>query len=262
MGPRRWGRGRPRLRERTQARLRLQWGRDDGVAEDAGVRRHPMDRRWSLQWGRDDGVAEDPDRLPSGRATIRFNGAATMGSRKTDHSRSRDAADARASMGPRRWGRGRRSGPAMTGDRRQLQWGRDDGVAEDPCEYCDVRPSSSASMGPRRWGRGRRRARALPRAPRSQLQWGRDDGVAEDAVLARVRSTPEMLQWGRDDGVAEDRGHGSQRRDPRPLQWGRDDGVAEERQCRLAIRPDRRASMGPRRWGRGRRRRRMIPGMR
>ena len=157
MGPRRWGRGRRGRRSESTPGHWLQWGRDDGVAED--VR---------------------PDVELRGR-TVSFNGAATMGSRKTRDRASSIAAALPASMGPRRWGRGRRgaairgSGPsrlqwgrddgvaedgeaAIVGGGSWLQWGRDDGVAEDAATRWRIADAGAASMGPRRWGRGRRRA--------------------------------------------------------------------------------------------------------
>ena len=60
----------------------------------------------ALQWGRDDGVAEDGSHRSVAFHEPSFNGAATMGSRKT-----------RLASSP--------------GCDVELQWGRDDGVAED-----------------------------------------------------------------------------------------------------------------------------------
>ncbi len=158
MGPRRWGRGRRRDPAAIAAHSAAsmgprRWGRGRRRATPTTPRRDAL-----LQWGRDDGVAEDASwREPSWSAHRRFNGAATMGSRKTPSAldASRRPADA-------------------------LQWGRDDGVAEDA--YRDPRRwlAVAASMGPRRWGRGRRRVVRIARDPPARLQWGRDDGVAED----------------------------------------------------------------------------------
>ena len=64
-----------------------------------------------------------------------------------------------------------------------------------------------------------------------------------------------MLQWGHDVGVVEDAMIAGRRLDPvaRSLQWGHDVGVVED--SRIVSRIDDRdvASMGPRRWSRGRR---------
>ncbi len=84
-------------------------------------------------------------------------------------------------MGPRRGCRGR---PFLwivsTEPRCVLQWGRDEGVAED-------------TRSPGATGEG------------SELQWGRDEGVAEDSAWCRNSPAQDTsLQWGRDEGVAED----------------------------------------------------------
>ena len=63
-------------------RSSLQWGRDDGVAEEM---LWTFGCFWSeeLQWGRDDGVAEEAiDTYGVVAMLVSFNGAATMGSRK------------------------------------------------------------------------------------------------------------------------------------------------------------------------------------
>ncbi len=132
-----------------------------------------------------------------------------------------------------------------------LQWGRDDGVAEDiddrAVELLGRRFNGAATMG------SRKTSTRDGRSPKSRLQWGRDDGVAEDAAIRRPSSHLDALQWGRDDGVAEDVDSsvectrvpmsfngaatmGSRKTQCRrrlcrwrmPLQWGRDDGVAED----------------------------------
>ena len=135
----------------------LQWGRDDGVAEDKDFRTSLATRMATLQWGRDDGVAEDISPESSSTAgPSGFNGAATMGSRKTTlhsrMSRRTGSFNGAATMGSRKTWSGFR------GDRQRttLQWGRDDGVAEDVNPSKAATSSRGASMGPRRWGRGRR----------------------------------------------------------------------------------------------------------
>ncbi len=256
MGPRRWGRGR-HAADRTQrpAVAMLQWGRDDGVAEDdvdrirldsrtdgfngaatmgsrkTSRREHVDAERWQLQWGRDDGVAED---LPRHR-----------------HGRSCRG----ASMGPRRWGRGRpvavvddgdvdpgfngaatmgsrkTSLPALPGSDRidMLQWGRDDGVAEDRSRTREVDYAASSFNGAATMGSRKTQARACSSRQTDRLQWGRDDGVAEDDESVALESPSSRLQWGRDDGVAEDAELRRRRLQAIALlQWGRDDGVAED----------------------------------
>ena len=88
------------------------------------------------------------------------------------------------------------------------------------------------------------------------LQWGHDDGVVEDAIRPRSHQRrARQLQWGHDDGVVEDADWcGCHRPGDSVLQWGHDDGVVEDGESEL-ITADRagNASMGPRRWSRGRR---------
>ena len=181
MGPRRWGRGRVELAAKLRkSPLQLQWGRDDGVAEE--VCPTIVLARGDASWGRDDGVAEEPEMPRGGRgAPPRFNGAATMGSRKRARRRDGLRGGTGASMGPRRWGRGRArrfassrcrrpsfNGAATMGSRKSktgspsegrghvLQWGRDDGVAEEViATLLGERPM--APNGAARWGRGRGR---------------------------------------------------------------------------------------------------------
>ena len=176
-----------------------------------------------------------------------------MGSRKSSAA-SADRERAMASMGPRRWGRGRESKLArLAASLARLQWGRDDGVAEEVAVAVAIGTPPYASMGPRRWGAeemplavARRRVPVV--ASMGPRRWGRgredetDDrnrhssGFNGAATMGSRKSTPSCL--GR----------------PRKawLQWGRDDGVAEEQAMAYISGNPRRASMGPRRWGRGR----------
>ena len=115
-----------------------------------------------LQWGHDNGVVED--KMPTSSHDV--ESIASMGPRRWSRGR-RDNADgelhdrAIASMGPRRWSRGRqpngaavRTAPAIAsmGPR---QWSRGRLLAGG--RTC-LR-ATDASMGPRRWSRGRRRHR-------------------------------------------------------------------------------------------------------
>src|SRR5271157_1627707 len=64
--------------------------------------------------------------------------------------------------------------------------------------------------------------------------------------------TTNRLQWGHGDGAVEEVDIDDIARQRRPLQWGHGDGAVEEdRQRRLGDGDDD-ASMGPRRWSRGR----------
>ena len=171
MGPRRGCRGK---RIRTGARWRrdgltLQWGRDEGVAENPPARAPqaaPGPSR--LQWGRDEGVAEntrDTGYAPAGSRPVLRMGAATRVSRENQVAGGTDNGDynSSASMGPRRGCRGKPSGSpviCLPFGHDRVEWGRDEGVAENPC----AEPTS----GYGRW-------------PASD--WGRDEGVAEKGPL-------------------------------------------------------------------------------
>src|SRR5438067_2077108 len=86
----------------------------------------------------------------------------------------------RASMWPRRWGRGKDEMESRRWRRRpRLQCGRDDGVAEKVQSVAEVHRLEGASMWPRRWGRGKAGLTGSSRQPAPRLQCGRDDGVAE-----------------------------------------------------------------------------------
>ena len=180
MGPRRWGRGRRRRMARRRrgprcfngaatmgsrktgpeisrpARGQLQWGRDDGVAEDVGStgdgrRAQPSASMGPRRWGR------GRPRVCGHRVSpwTGFNGAATMGSRKTPERCAGSPRRSSASMGPRRWGRGRRRGADVGRSSRRF--------------------NGAATMG------SRKTSTSEDRHSRPRLQWGRDDGVAEDA---------------------------------------------------------------------------------
>ena len=141
--------------------------------------------RWRLQWGHDDGVVEDG-----------LEPAAPM-----------DAADV-ASMGPRRWSRGRAHGtesihgvPMYIASMGPRRWSR------GRVECSDMTPSNStaASMGPRQWSRGRASAIDANGCASTALQWGHDDGVVEeDCRACSTRRSRSKLQWGHDDGVVEE----------------------------------------------------------
>ncbi len=135
----------------------------------------------------------------------RFNGAASLPTRKDrllDHRRARR----RASMGPRRCRRGRRPASAGAGARR------------------------AASMGPRRCRRGRIYVSGgVIFELQDALQWGR---VVADAEGTRARNPAWTPQ--------------------RSLQWGRVVADAEGLNPVMMAHSSPRASMGPRRCRRGR----------
>ena len=190
----------------AHAATALQWGRDDGVAEKAAQREAGQPApTLQLQWGRDDGVAE-----------------------KCLQSRSTACATSQASMGPRRWCRGKEwlRSKADTAILR-LQWGRDDGVAE------------KARLG----GPGEIRS--------ARLQWGRDEvsrkrspGVCSCKATAGFNGAATMCR-------GKQALHVLSAAEPTELQWGRDDVSRKGRQRFTICEWFHSASMGPRRWCRG-----------
>ena len=236
MGPRRWCRGRPR---------QLRSARSD-VSE--------------LQWGHDEGVVEGAQRWRGDRHDLHgFNGATTKVSWKARSRRLRCDTGVHASMGPRRWCRGRRWRMPSSIERpsRWLQWGHDEGVVEGGVIRVEIDGRwRRASMGPRRWCRGRRDP-WVHRVPRDTTGFnGATTMVSWKAPKSsRYAAVPAIaLQWGHDDGVVEGYVNGGYRSEIiDALQWGHDDGVVEgvPDACRLGGKI--RASMGPRRRCRGRR---------
>ncbi len=256
MGPRRGCRGRPSQPsvEMYRAAL-LQWGRDEGVAEDSNTTTLSLTRD-SLQWGRDEGVAEDTRTEDPNEATY----GASMGPRRGCRGRLATnprggMAEIRASMGPRRGCRGRRDDPA------NLAFG------------------DGASMGPRRGCRGRRPSRAAGLSSRERFNGAATRVSRKTWAVLEFWTSYHWLQWGRDEGVAEDwatnegrrwidgasmgprRGCRGRRRSTRSIgpRSSSFNGAATRVSRKTTGRPDGRAvgadaSMGPRRGCRGRRR--------
>ena len=160
-----------------------------------------------------------------------------------------------ASMGPRRWGRGRRPAGWRPTWAAGFNGATTLGSWKTPT-IAGPTPTSAqiASMGPRRWGRGRPSQRASAGAYAASLQWGHDAGVVEDHVGHGAKALAYKLQWGHDAGVVEDAAEdGESGESPSaasmgPRRWGRGrlgrGGTVSGAMT---------ASMGPRRWGRGRR---------
>ncbi len=116
----------------NRAKMVLQWGRDEGVAEDT---RSPGPRARAPSFN---GAATRVSRKTRPGAgtrrhrTRRFNGAATRVSRKTHDALKSGVFNEVASMGPRRGCRGRPPSHSLSINcKTKLQWGRDEGVAED-----------------------------------------------------------------------------------------------------------------------------------
>ena len=172
----------------------LQWGRDEGVAENSDRARLQVKvatRLGASQWGRDEGVAENAGQLrdTGRRLQAKLNVAATMVSRKTSNCARLLEDDS-----------GR---PAFNG-------GRDEGVAENKkvrFSHLVSRAGRKASPGPRRGCRGKPSGCPAERhRSANELQRGRDEGVVEIAGPFGLRCPTlpsDRLQWGRDEGVAE-----------------------------------------------------------
>jgi hypothetical protein len=237
MGPRPIGRGNIRSTRLADAsRNRLQWGRDQLVAEMSP--RAALGGTGMLQWGRDQLVAEiccgAGESLMPGLAG--FNGAATNWSRKCVQLRRREATQ-KSSLWLQ-WGRdqlvaeireerrfeamecGRMSfnGAATNWSRKlerepesggpqwsmSLQWGRDQLVAEmlpAASQYDRAR----ASMGPRPIGRGNSALRpwtsAVMRFNGAATNWSRKFRERPFEAIGLISAIE--LQWGRDQLVAE-----------------------------------------------------------
>ena len=137
-------------------------------------------------------------------------------------------------MGPRPFGRGRKQKQKKSVKAEWLQWGRDLSAAEGTALGCGGRGGGAASMGPRPFGRGRH---ATPMDNPIMLMGF--NGAAtfrprKDGIPAARQVCFQRLQWGRDLSAAE--------------------GCRPPRPNRAPI-----ASMGPRPFGRGRRRRYCRP---
>ena len=184
---------------------------------------------------------------------VGFNGAATFRSRKAAHCTSNGRSSRAASMGPRPFGRGRSSGAASGRPPPQ----RFNGAAtfrsrkgRRPHQRADRAPP--ASMGPRPFGRGRSEISELTGTIEALLQWGRDLSVAEGGLSATSLSIGSRLQWGRDLSVAEgETPDGAYRAGQNASMGPRPFGRGRRKAARGGI-PKRPASMGPRPFGRGR----------
>ena len=84
----------------------------------------------------------------------------------------------------------------------ELQWGRDQLIAELLLEELTWPGITQASMGPRSIDRGISVSRLRTAAP-SALQWGRDQLIAEFVRLTWYWRSASWLQWGRDQLIAE-----------------------------------------------------------
>ena len=164
----------------------------------------------------------------SGERFLRLS--ASMGPRSADRGNAEDreqrAIAILASMGPRSADRGNGPWALVWARTFELQWGRDQLIAEMPVE-------------------------AAGSTPPGALQWGRDQLIAEMVLVAPMPAYSLTLQWGRDQLIAEIRPSGSCRGVRSSLQWGRDQLIAEMQSCRSippSIKP---ASMGPRSADRG-----------
>ena len=135
----------------------------------------------------------------------------------------------------------------------RLQWGHGDGAVEEDPLSRSVSRAGSASMGPRRWSRGRDDGRTIrgfaDRASMGPRRWSRGRVHATFSAICHS----DQLQWGHGDGAVEEQPamrhdtsrtggfNGATAMEP----WKRRDRLRRGPQPRVA-------SMGPRRWSRGR----------
>ncbi len=190
--------------------------------------------------------------LKTSGAGCRFNGAATLQSRKWPPREDRPPRSPEASMGPRLFSRG--NGAA--------------GVREMLLQ--------SASMGPRLFSRGNHDCTNPRNGIANMLQWGRDSSVAEmlpartmpvswsmgfngAATLQSrkweaLRKLPHCVEWASMGPRLFSRGNWMAMRfwrDEKLLQWGRDSSVAEMSFPVFGSHHVLHASMGPRLFSRG-----------
>jgi len=162
-------------------------------------------RRPTLQWGHGDGAVEEVndvmegDDIPGG-----FNGATAM----------------------EPW----KSLILVTGEPMgaELQWGHGDGAVEEPEEHLERKRAARASMGPRRWSRGRVHHAGIPlfkhrcfNGATAMEPWKRDGVLAVGICAGSFNGATAMEPW----------------KSPGP------NGCVSRAYL---------ASMGPRRWSRGR----------
>ncbi len=231
---------------------KLQWGRDCSVAESdvtswtarspcsasMGPRLFSRGKAITGDDAWDDEIASMGPRLFSrgkmdnygwtGAEYRRFNGAATVQSRKGWLRPATRFGVRTASMGPRLFSRGKADKDCEGFKSNWLQWGRDCSVAERDNYQLTRDPMVTASMGPRLFSRGKAADSGgwnvdcvASMGPRlfsrgksesnfqlmkfAALQWGRDCSVAERAFNYAPNDGLHKLQWGRDCSVAERR---------------------------------------------------------
>ncbi len=135
----------------------------------------------------------------------------------------------------------------------RLQWGHGDGAVEEHRRLAAIIATRRlASMGPRRWSRGRARRSAAKSTAGSRLQWGHGDGAVEEILVVDSTGALVWLQWGHGDGAVEEILVVDSTGALVWLQWGHGDGAVEECGMKRAVDIGFPASMGPRRWSRGR----------
>ena len=280
MGPRRWSRGRVIFSRSTRSRhfgfngatamepwkrihslaqslepALLQWGHGDGAVEETTVVPSVVSLI-ELQWGHGDGAVEEFTQL-SRRSAIptSFNGATAMEPWKSSLPCAMTQAELAASMGPRRWSRGR-GGTVCGGvlNLVSLQWGHGDGAVEEAKMSIRGTRPASASMGPRRWSRGRApstraehaRSGARFNGATAMEPWKSGKQMTGRTIQRRFNGATAMEPWKRlrKPYIPRTKSRASMG----PRRWSRGRGYAS-RGCQLEGSG---ASMGPRRWSRGR----------
>ena len=233
----------------------LQWGRDEGVAEEIGSAGGAAARGPPLRWGRDEGVAEEMYDFERAMQPLIASMGPRRGCRGRGRSPCRTDRGIVASMGPRRGCRGR-AGPAI---RRSYGWRCFNGAATRVSRKRLTWAADRAASGSRFNGAATRVSRKSSRrtspAQRSSRFNGAATRVSRKRADLRVVLDGRVAQFNgaatrvsRKSSVASASGTGGQG----TLQWGRDEGVAEENPTALNLGRGRLASMGPRRGCRGR----------
>ena len=238
MGPRRWSRGRGNA---ATPRFRPRYCFNGATAMEPWKRSIPAGSR-SASRSFNGATAMEPWKRPernrSRRSWDRFNGATAMEPWKSVEGIVRGKRPAAASMGPRRWSRGRDGRaagkrPHQSASMGPRRWSRGRGAGGS--EACDS--GDSASMGPRRWSRGR----AVEPISRHPVRIRFNGATAmEPWKSPRFRSeTPKrlLLQWGHGDGAVEE--------GPPPGPFGAKDlgpGLREGRPARVSNRSRARAT--------------------
>ena len=253
MGPRRWSRG------RDQA-YRRHWRRDGGF--NGATAMEPWKSTivtWArqhgflLQWGHGDGAVEEVVFVPSVIVFAVLQWGHGDGAVEEVVEVELAGCDEIASMGPRRWSRGRDGQRRKGHEDVELQWGHGDGAVEEDQGSCTCGSTTSGFNGATAMEPWKSKPTSV-----GSIIWKGFNGATAMEPWKRDMSNIDpgdmtLLQWGHGDGAVEEASYIRllQKRGM-ALQWGHGDGAVEEPASTTWSPPPRPASMGPRRWSRGR----------